>query len=466
MNNHYDIFLSYRRKGGFQTAKHLFDLLKRDGYRVSFDIDTLREGDFDTALLHRINHCTDFVIILDKEAFSRSIDPTFDRNKDWLRIELAYALQQQKNIIPVMLAGFTDFPDNLPDDIADIRRKNGPKYDNYYFDAFYDRLKEFLHSNAATGHTTNNTPDTDDSVLKIDTDLPCRILVDGNEQGTAQPGTTTRLALRGGSYRLRFVSQENPADFLENNDFRIAKDTEEWYTVALLPIQKEREEREAQEERKHYLMQLDESMFGPTVQNDKTGYKHRETGEILLSCIYDEAYEFRENRASVKRNGKWGFIDTAGNEIIPCIYDKAYNFSKGRARVERNGKYGFIDTAGNEIIPCIYDSDAVSCFFCYPKTKEDRALIKRNRKYGFIDIAGNEIIPCMYDDANDFHANRARVKRNGKYGFIDNAGNEIIPCIYDEAKDFDQFGKARVKKNIIGKLGFWTTIDKNGKKLK
>lgn len=36
----YDIFISYRRRGGFETAKHLYDLLTKDGYRVSFDIDT------------------------------------------------------------------------------------------------------------------------------------------------------------------------------------------------------------------------------------------------------------------------------------------------------------------------------------------------------------------------------------------------------------------------------------------
>ena len=41
----YDIFISYRRRGGFETAKHLYDLLTKDGYRVSFDIDTLRNGD-------------------------------------------------------------------------------------------------------------------------------------------------------------------------------------------------------------------------------------------------------------------------------------------------------------------------------------------------------------------------------------------------------------------------------------
>ena len=35
----YDIFISYRRDGGYETAKHLFDLLIRDGYSVSFDIN-------------------------------------------------------------------------------------------------------------------------------------------------------------------------------------------------------------------------------------------------------------------------------------------------------------------------------------------------------------------------------------------------------------------------------------------
>ena len=109
-NNTYDIFLSYRRVGGFETAKHLFDLLVRDGYRVSFDIDTLRSGDFDIQLLHRIDQCTDFILILNAGAFDRSIDPASDRNKDWMRIELAYALEKKKNIIPIMLNGFTDFP--------------------------------------------------------------------------------------------------------------------------------------------------------------------------------------------------------------------------------------------------------------------------------------------------------------------------------------------------------------------
>lgn len=142
----YDIFISYRREGGYDTAKHLYDLLVRDGYKVSFDIDTLRSGDFDTQLLTRIEQCRDFILIVDKHAFDRTLDPGFDPHKDWLRCELAHALKHDKNIIPVFLSGVSGFPEGLPKDIAGVAKKNGPEYNRYYFNDFYDTLKRrFLH---------------------------------------------------------------------------------------------------------------------------------------------------------------------------------------------------------------------------------------------------------------------------------------------------------------------------------
>ena len=81
----YDIFISYRRKGGYETAKHLYDLFSKDGYRVSFDLDTLRNGDFDQALLKRIDQCSDFILILSKGAFARTLDPAFNPRQDCCR---------------------------------------------------------------------------------------------------------------------------------------------------------------------------------------------------------------------------------------------------------------------------------------------------------------------------------------------------------------------------------------------
>lgn len=144
----YDVFLSYRRKGGFETAKHLFDLLTKDGYKVCLDLDTLREGDFNKELLRRIDDCQDFILIVDAHAFDRSVDPDYLPQRDWLRQELSYALKQGKNVIPVLLAGAV-FPDNLPSDISQVAYKNGPSYSFEYFDSFYDKLKKFLHTKRA-----------------------------------------------------------------------------------------------------------------------------------------------------------------------------------------------------------------------------------------------------------------------------------------------------------------------------
>lgn len=142
----YDVFISYRREGGYDTAKHLNDLLVRDGYKVSFDIDTLRNGDFDIQLLSRIEECKDFILIVDKHAFDRTLDKNFDSTKDWMRCELAHALKHNKNIIPVFLSGVTGFPEGLPKDIVNVTKKNGPEYNRYYFNDFYETLKKrFLH---------------------------------------------------------------------------------------------------------------------------------------------------------------------------------------------------------------------------------------------------------------------------------------------------------------------------------
>lgn len=142
MEQNFDIFISYRRKGGYETAKHLYDLLTRDGYRVSFDIDTLRSGDFDVSLLTRVEECRDFILIVDDHAFDKCVNPAFERKIDWLRCELAHALLHQKNVIPIMLAGVSGFPENLPEDIESVVKKNGPPHSMEYFDSFYDRLKK------------------------------------------------------------------------------------------------------------------------------------------------------------------------------------------------------------------------------------------------------------------------------------------------------------------------------------
>ena len=75
----------------------------------------------------------------------------------------------------------------------------------------------------------------------------------------------------------------------------------------------------------------------------------------ILAEDYDEILRFRNDRAPVRKNGKWGYIDSSGKEIIECKYKEVREFNTKAAPVclvER--KWGLIDLQGREIRPLIY----------------------------------------------------------------------------------------------------------------
>ena len=63
---------------------------------------------------------------------------------------------------------------------------------------------------------------------------------------------------------------------------------------------------------------------------------------------------FQGDRALVNVDGKFGFIDRAGNIVIDPIYTNAGGFFEGLACVQKGGKYGWIDTDGRMVIPFEY----------------------------------------------------------------------------------------------------------------
>jgi len=145
----FEIFISYRRKGGYDTAKLLYDRLRLDGYSVSFDIDTLVNGNFDVELEQRVKECKDFLLVLSPGIFDRFFesDPDYDAENDWVRREITCALAENKNIVPLWLEGFA-YPKNLPDNVKEIvkelTRKNALDLNHKYFEAAYEKMKSFM----------------------------------------------------------------------------------------------------------------------------------------------------------------------------------------------------------------------------------------------------------------------------------------------------------------------------------
>ena len=138
----YDVFISYRRAGGYQTAHLLYDNLVRKGYRVSFDLETLRDGGkFNEKLYDRIERCSDVLAVMSEDSlkFRENIED------DWFRLEIAHALKCGKNIVPVFLRDFKAPPKSeLPDDVKGLMDYNGVVASQEHFDSvlrqIYDRF--------------------------------------------------------------------------------------------------------------------------------------------------------------------------------------------------------------------------------------------------------------------------------------------------------------------------------------
>lgn len=94
------VFISYRRtNAGWALA--IFQALDAYGYDVFFDYLSIGSGDFEQAILGNIASRAHFIVILTPSALERVNQPG-----DWLRREIEYAIDQRRNIIPLMLEGF------------------------------------------------------------------------------------------------------------------------------------------------------------------------------------------------------------------------------------------------------------------------------------------------------------------------------------------------------------------------
>ena len=209
---------------------------------------------------------------------------------------------------------------------------------------------------------------------------------------------------------------------------------------------------------------------------------------------YEKLGSFSEGMAAVMRDGKWGYINTKGNEVIPCQFPDPYDyyisgpFSEGLALIQKDGKWGFVNTKGLEVIPINIEAEAVGRFseglaFVYIDEENFSVIDKKGGivfsgksefSWYFGSVISSELLPvyhqgniCVPLEPDNFAVfdklgNKVReidqntkdvldkqnekkpytifLKENGEnedsqyftVGLKDSNGKEIIPAIYDE----------------------------------
>lgn len=184
-------------------------------------------------------------------------------------------------------------------------------------------------------------------------------------------------------------------------------------------------------------------------------------GEQVIPFKYDNAYQFSEGLAAVSLNEKWGFVSKTGTEVIPLEYDYVDSFRNGFAVVMKKDsnekrKYGVIDSKGSTILPLEYGDIRL-----LSSTYENLIYIKIDNKYGCIDTTGKLIIPPEYDRSFCFFDGQAVVLKNREYFCIDSTGSVVMSLGYDSMVcEGSYFGLIKV--HLDGKYGF---IDMKGELL-
>lgn len=212
-------------------------------------------------------------------------------------------------------------------------------------------------------------------------------------------------------------------------------------------------------------------------------------GRLLVPWKYDTiAYYKKGYLRPVRKNGKWGFLDSMARVTVPLLYDDididSAFFWQHRRRVMQGGKFGFIDSqTGQLLIPAQFEDTRPSQSahvwvkkhrrwgslntqnrFAIPPQFDDiqpydelnRSIVNQNDKWGLINNKGRVLAQCQYDKILPFQENIAIVKRADKFGFIDIDGREIIPAHYDEVSQFMK-GHAFAKR-----WGLFLTLDTSG----
>jgi WG containing repeat len=174
----------------------------------------------------------------------------------------------------------------------------------------------------------------------------------------------------------------------------------------------------------------------PVRQDGKWGYIDK-AGQLVIGFQYDDAAGFSDGLAAVMVDGRWGYVDESGSMVIAPQFDAAGSFFDGLAAVGGVGMFdgfdGFIDNTGRLVIPP------------NPELKYSRdfseglaGVVLRDGNWGFMDRTGKVVIRLHgVESCYWFQEGLCRVVAiDGRTGYINRSGDFMIKPQFTGASDF------------------------------
>lgn len=179
-------------------------------------------------------------------------------------------------------------------------------------------------------------------------------------------------------------------------------------------------------------------------------------GNELTGFKFDELREFQEEKAIAKKDNYWGAINKSGKCVVPFRFSEMRDFASGKAWAysENAGEYGgwcLINGRGTVLKSSTpYDIDELEEFV------DGKAIAygydeHHEKHYGVVSQSGNIIVPFDYDYLLLTENNLIIAGLEHKCGVLTLEGSIILPFDFDYIEEPIYQGKAIAK--LRGKVG-------------
>lgn len=178
-------------------------------------------------------------------------------------------------------------------------------------------------------------------------------------------------------------------------------------------------------------------------KNGKYGYMTQEL-HVADSQDYDEATNFKNGVAAVRKDKKWALIDPNGKQITDFIFSDVVRdehntcINNNVIFVKENGGYYMMDASGKRIGSEEFDE-------AEPFASTEPAAVCKNGKWGFVNGDGTMAMEFQYEQAGSFSCGLAAICENGKWGYISSDGTLMLKHQFDACKPFSSNGIAAIK---------------------
>ena len=202
--------------------------------------------------------------------------------------------------------------------------------------------------------------------------------------------------------------------------------------------------------------------------------KHKELTSINGILVRKEDYKdiesFGEGYFKLKRDDKWGILDSKLKPITPFKYDKIKDFDEnGLCKVKIGKLMGLVNKQGVEQVPVEYED--IELLYDEENHQNDTRYYKAvlNKKWGIIDSNNNPITQFKYDDIIWWFDENGlcKVKIGELMGLVNKQGVEQVPVEYEDIEllydEENHQNDTRYYKAVLNKK--WGIIDSYNNKI-